>query len=121
MIRRPPRSTRTDTLFPYTTLFRSEDKRRASSGIPHKFAHIGQTTRNSGRSRHSGRYEVRARARPLPSHEIAVRCRCAALTARNLVGVHAKTGRTAGLTPFESGFGEDAIKDRKSTSLKSSH
>src|SRR3546814_8783992 len=26
MIRRPPRSTRTDTLFPYTTLFRSLDK-----------------------------------------------------------------------------------------------
>src|SRR3546814_2367033 len=25
MIRRPPRSTRTDTLFPYTTLFRSAD------------------------------------------------------------------------------------------------
>src|SRR3546814_1424148 len=25
MIRRPPRSTRTDTLFPYTTLFRSID------------------------------------------------------------------------------------------------
>src|SRR3546814_8619770 len=25
MIRRPPRSTRTDTLFPYTTLFRSYD------------------------------------------------------------------------------------------------
>src|SRR3546814_7651242 len=28
MLRRPPRSTRTDTLFPYTTLFRS-DRRRA--------------------------------------------------------------------------------------------
>src|SRR3546814_5735539 len=28
MIRRPPRSTRTDTLFPYTTLFRSRRKRR---------------------------------------------------------------------------------------------
>src|SRR3546814_15483682 len=27
MIRRPPRSTRTDTLFPYTTLFRSDDVR----------------------------------------------------------------------------------------------
>src|SRR3546814_16740511 len=27
MIRRPPRSTRTDTLFPYTTLFRSEVRR----------------------------------------------------------------------------------------------
>src|SRR3546814_17880432 len=26
MIRRPPRSTRTDTLFPYTTLFRSRGK-----------------------------------------------------------------------------------------------
>src|SRR3546814_2410679 len=26
MIRRPPRSTRTDTLFPYTTLFRSADR-----------------------------------------------------------------------------------------------
>src|SRR3546814_13004393 len=26
MIQRPPRSTRTDTLFPYTTLFRSNDK-----------------------------------------------------------------------------------------------
>src|SRR3546814_5540113 len=30
MIRRPPRSTRTDTLFPYTTLFRSPTKPRAS-------------------------------------------------------------------------------------------
>src|SRR3546814_13703391 len=27
MLRRPPRSTRTDTLLPYTTLFRSADKR----------------------------------------------------------------------------------------------
>src|SRR3546814_12499662 len=29
MIRRPPRSTRTDTLFPYTTLFRSADAHAA--------------------------------------------------------------------------------------------
>src|SRR3546814_14479958 len=28
MIRRPPRSTRTDTLFPFTTLFRSPGRRR---------------------------------------------------------------------------------------------
>src|SRR3546814_4555466 len=38
MIRRPPRSTRTDTLFPYTTLFRSPSEERfvrdiASSAI----------------------------------------------------------------------------------------
>src|SRR3546814_9424947 len=30
MIRRPPRSTRTDTLFPYTTLFRSAQQLRAN-------------------------------------------------------------------------------------------
>src|SRR3546814_4641315 len=30
MVRRPPRSTRTDTLFPYTTLFRSRGRRRGS-------------------------------------------------------------------------------------------
>src|SRR3546814_5201828 len=34
MIRRPPRSTRTDTLFPYTTLFRSGD-RQLPAGVPH--------------------------------------------------------------------------------------
>src|SRR3546814_15320317 len=32
MIRRPPRSTRTDTLFPYTTLFRSADAPPGRSG-----------------------------------------------------------------------------------------
>src|SRR3546814_12445537 len=31
MIRRPPRSTRTDTLFPYTTLFRSRIGRQAGA------------------------------------------------------------------------------------------
>src|SRR3546814_3717313 len=37
MIRRPPRSTRTDTLFPYTTLFRSHRTGRAmadAGGVP---------------------------------------------------------------------------------------
>src|SRR3546814_16098944 len=40
MIRRPPRSTRTDTLFPYTTLFRSEDdhgKRRDREAVAADF------------------------------------------------------------------------------------
>src|SRR3546814_4188701 len=32
MIRRPPRSTRTDTLFPYTTLFRSQCRGVAAQG-----------------------------------------------------------------------------------------
>src|SRR3546814_2294531 len=36
MIRRPPRSTRTDTLFPYTTLFRSFGLGPKSRGPPFK-------------------------------------------------------------------------------------
>src|SRR3546814_10707649 len=46
MIRRPPRSTRTDTLFPYTTLFRSRalvqtdgDIVRLAPGDPEKVGH----------------------------------------------------------------------------------
>src|SRR3546814_5252429 len=38
MIRRPPRSTRTDTLFPYTTLFRS-----FSAASPQIFLNIDRT------------------------------------------------------------------------------
>src|SRR3546814_6106404 len=34
MIRRPPRSTRTDTLFPYTTLFRSSEPIRGANVGP---------------------------------------------------------------------------------------
>src|SRR3546814_13174598 len=33
MIRRPPRSTRTDTLFPYTTLFRSRNRRSVHASV----------------------------------------------------------------------------------------
>src|SRR3546814_4263922 len=48
MIRRPPRSTRTDTLLPYTTLFRSFGE-RAPAGVPHRpradveCRHLGRT------------------------------------------------------------------------------
>src|SRR3546814_5117347 len=46
MIRRPPRSTRTDTLFPYTTLFRSRLEHRDFEALeaiepPHAIEHIG--------------------------------------------------------------------------------
>src|SRR3546814_13331753 len=52
MIRRPPRSTRTDTLFPYTTLFRSRkrhvgDDRHASH--PHRAARIVMAWHIKGR------------------------------------------------------------------------
>src|SRR3546814_19173852 len=55
MIRRPPRSTRTDTLFPYTTLFRSVleflnspealEFARWMTGVPDIVATNGQATR----------------------------------------------------------------------------
>src|SRR3546814_20219187 len=35
MIRRPPRSTRTDTLFPYTTLFRSNGRKVDRADLLH--------------------------------------------------------------------------------------
>src|SRR3546814_16153809 len=38
MIRRPPRSTRTDTLFPYTTLFRSFVEQRLRAGVERREA-----------------------------------------------------------------------------------
>src|SRR3546814_15866499 len=47
MIRRPPRSTRTDTLFPYTTLFRS----RVTFASGHAFGDTGAYERLTGRVR----------------------------------------------------------------------
>src|SRR3546814_12154549 len=44
MIRRPPRSTRTDTLFPYTTLFRSgffTDEKTSNSQLVRSFDMAG--------------------------------------------------------------------------------
>src|SRR3546814_10800937 len=42
MLRRPPRSTRTDTFFPYTTLFRS-DNAEALSGQIRALVAMGET------------------------------------------------------------------------------
>src|SRR3546814_1511322 len=68
MIRRPPRSTRTDTLFPYTTLFRSSfqhdvrlcnvlepphDSRRLSCASPAPHTRFGMEPRSLPRNRRS--------------------------------------------------------------------
>src|SRR3546814_16739829 len=57
MIRRPPRSTRTDTLFPYTTLFRSQEcppprvlrpaRRRRSRASDRISGALGEVQRNA--------------------------------------------------------------------------
>src|SRR3546814_8452083 len=48
MIRRPPRSTRTDTLFPYTTLFRSQHRRAGAQRL------AGRTAYPAGDADHPG-------------------------------------------------------------------
>src|SRR3546814_16584738 len=45
MIRRPPRSTLTDTLFPYTTLFRSHPKVVGLTGTPVQIAAVAKEYR----------------------------------------------------------------------------
>src|SRR3546814_17182065 len=63
MIRRPPRSTRTDTLFPYTTLFRSapgEDERERPA------------RHGDGRDREGRRQHHQAADDPYPSTQRAL-------------------------------------------------
>src|SRR3546814_992886 len=129
MIRRPPRSTRTDTLFPYTTLFRS-------LAVAHRLdagAHdLGDERRRVDRQREPQRGELR-----LQHHAAAnVEGRERRLVER---GRHAgqKKGDHGKPQDRRGADGEDRIdlpglrlallrptpeqKDRKSTRLNSSH
>src|SRR3546814_3097145 len=67
MMRRPPRSTRTDTLFPYTTLFRSHGR----VGGDDQFAHftLGQA-RGEPVQAEFARADAVERAQPPLQHEI---------------------------------------------------
>src|SRR3546814_10355999 len=72
MIRLPPRSTRTDTLFPYTTLFRSAPSPPAASARtrqgPHKpSSHWGRARPNAGACPPRSRRAPRCRHRPEPA------------------------------------------------------
>src|SRR3546814_10083251 len=66
MIRRPPRSTRTDTLFPYTTLFRSQMRKlachssRPIRGARHEHQEQGLYRRCLRASHPQGRRQVRS-------------------------------------------------------------
>src|SRR3546814_3582915 len=59
MLRRPPRSTRTDTLFPYTTLFRSA---RAAAGHDRQRAVVGGERAQVAQPPRPGEVPVDARA-----------------------------------------------------------
>src|SRR3546814_10249671 len=54
MIRRPPGSTRTDTLFPYTTLFRSPDPLGGLGGAGQRGLLLAREDRGEASARRSG-------------------------------------------------------------------
>src|SRR3546814_10740279 len=59
MIRRPPRSTRTDTLFPYTTLFRSL---RHDGAVWHRRLDAGRAVRHDAAVFHAASGAAQTRA-----------------------------------------------------------
>src|SRR3546814_10745078 len=71
MIRRPPRSTRTDTLFPYTTLFRSPVLAHGDGrGRPSRGDDLAAQCRRRGQGGHRGRHQLQERhgaERPSPA------------------------------------------------------
>src|SRR3546814_8079462 len=67
MRRRPPRSTRTDPLFPYTTLFRSVEAKEAKAGVSARLM--------TDLSQHFPGATMAAVARILTSERFAVRGR----------------------------------------------
>src|SRR3546814_3480064 len=120
MIRRPPRSTRTDTLFPYTTLFRSPPPHRLHLAV----AHAGEVSAHyiGGRLKHPfllcERLRIEACA-PWPT----------AIGINRDRRVHAAHfDAQVGGSGFDQGgdaLGESEMhgrfRDRKSTRLNSSH
>src|SRR3546814_9162465 len=116
MIRRPPRSTRTDTLFPYTTLFRS----RAVASIAHglqRHLYLGNldAKRDWGHARDyvDGMWRILQQDRP----DDYVLATGETHSVREFVELaFAEIGRTIAW----QGSGKDET-DRKSTRLNSSH
>src|SRR3546814_16455873 len=77
MIRRPPRSTRTDTLFPYTTLFRSMGDRRGAALVARRIPRLRLASAElRGRSGDRGRDTLRSGGRRNPRDRRASRLGC---------------------------------------------
>src|SRR3546814_15745898 len=98
MIRRPPRSTRTDTLFPYTTLFRSAS---ADDAEDVALFHDEQVLA----------IDLHFGARPLAEQNAVAR-------------LHVQRGHLAIFAARARAYGDDLAflrLDRKSTRLNSSH
>src|SRR3546814_9800060 len=100
MIRRPPRSTRTDTLFPYTTLFRSI---RAPGYTTLLRTIVGQQVSVAAANSIWNKLEA----------QFGEGC-----PAETVAAADFDTLRACGLSGQKQGY---AKRDRKSTRLKSSH
>src|SRR3546814_21050725 len=112
MIRRPPRSTRTDTLFPYTTLFRS------IGGSEQLDAILVQRV-DQGLESRCLRFPVCIQHRDADENDGVI-----AMREGQVVGYAARLAAQ----PFEredrhalERFGHEQFPDRKSTRLNSSH
>src|SRR3546814_5358418 len=112
MIRRPPRSTRTDTLFPYTTLFRSPNGNPLIDGLAEQG--ITAMCRALPLLR---RQPVDASAR---SDALYGAWACGMCLGATDMGLHHKLCHTLG-GAFDLPHAEMHTVDRKSTRLNSSH
>src|SRR3546814_1426926 len=104
MIRRPPRSTRTDTLFPYTTLFRSIASRTGRCAAVVGFVDADRDLRNAAAMCANGEVVGCYHKRLLPNYAVFDEERYFA----------------PGVLPYTL-FDVAGVKDRKSTRLNSSH
>src|SRR3546814_15211374 len=125
MIRRPPRSTRTDPLFPYTTLFRSTMADGIACRVPVPEA-VSIIAAGADRIVRVGEAEIRAAMRHyfMDTHNVAEGAGAAPLAAL-LKERHAMAGRRVGLVlsggnvhlpvfrAVLGGGGADILRDRK--------
>src|SRR3546814_3556824 len=131
MIRRPPRSTRTDTLFPYTTLFRSV----AEDGAPVEIDHVYVLPAGATMGIEGGRLKIAKRApgsrehKPIDIFFSALAKDMAEYSAGvvlsgsdgdGTLGIKAIKER-GGLTIAQVAGGYGPSQARKSTRLNSSH
>src|SRR3546814_3151839 len=112
MIRRPPRSTRTDTLFPYTTLFRSP--------LDFHYRLIGTKMDEHMLGRYTGLWMSQIPHQRSPSR-VWTNCRRVALEGRPLSGDTPYVGKGKEFLTTEDLLMPLSDEDRKSTRLNSSH
>src|SRR3546814_19719191 len=111
MIRRPPRSTRTDTLFPYTTLFQS---------ILHRAGRAGQRE-DIGPARNDGtgaRLDRRGADRPIaePAEQLAEARNILAVEAAQRLGRHVaagEAGAAGGDARVDLSVGDQVVEGRE--------